>query len=283
MAMMLRSGVLLMSLSSPSVEMTTSSFPCSRWRENTLTAGDQKPSDERILLMTSNLDALKKRVERLRALHLKALGSYHALEEMLKFTAPNVVGQAEAHLNAQAAGRYAGFYNTALQALITESHISLAKIFDDHKDALHITKLFKYAVGNKRALIAKHEAKLVDPEAAEELGEVYEGLSSKDQKEIESDLEQASDKIKRLKAVRDRKVAHEDLRGLDTLDSVSFADLSDLIALSEEILNTISRKFYGNAAMFSPYGDQVVEETKAFLQLLRDDYDRFVSDIPPLP
>jgi hypothetical protein len=233
--------------------------------------------------VTSDLDVLKKRVERLRALHLKALGSYHALDEMLKFTAPNVVGQTEAHLNAQAAGRYAGFYNTAHQALITEAHISLAKIFDDHKDALHITKIFKYAVGNKKGLISKHEAELEDPQAAEELGEVYEGLSSKDQGEIESDLKQADDKIKRLKAIRDRKVAHEDLRGLDSLDSVSFQDLSDLIALSEKTLNTISRTFYGNAAMFAPYRDQVVEETRAMLQLLRDDYDRFVSDIPPLP
>jgi hypothetical protein len=229
--------------------------------------------------MTKDLEVLKERVERLRKLHVRALGSYHALEEMLKFTAPNIVGQDQSHSNAQAARRYAGFFNTARHALSTEVHISLAKIYDDHKDALHIVKLFNYAVGNKKALTSTYKKTLDDPDAAEELAEVYEGLTAEDRQNISNDLDAASDKVRRLKTIRDKIVAHEDLEGPEGIETLSFQDLSDLIDLHDKIINTISRKYYGNAALFEPYKDQVITESQGLLQLIADDYDKFQSQV----
>src|ERR1700687_818762 len=100
--------------------------------------------------MTKDIEVLKERVERLRRLHLRALGALSALEEMLKFIAPNIVGDERARQNAQAIGVYKGHLNVTRNALNTELHLALAKIYDDHKDALHIVKLINYAVGNKK-------------------------------------------------------------------------------------------------------------------------------------
>jgi hypothetical protein len=107
--------------------------------------------------MTKDIEVLKERVERLRRLHLRALGALSALEEMLKFTAPNIVGDERARQNAQAMGVYKGYLNVTRNALNTELHLALAKIYDDHKDALHIVKLINYAVGNKKSLTAKND------------------------------------------------------------------------------------------------------------------------------
>jgi hypothetical protein len=220
--------------------------------------------------MAKDLEVLKGRVERLRRLHLRALGAYYALEEMLKFIAPNIVGDERAHKNAEAIGVYKGYLNTARKALNTELHMALAKIYDDHKDALHIVKLVNYAVGNKKALTAADP----DAEAAEELAEVYEGLTSKEQQEIANDLQQANDKIKRLKDIRNKIVAHEDPSAPDDMPSVSFQELDELIQLHDKIINTISRKYYGNAALFDVYKDQVILDSKSLLQLVADEYDK---------
>jgi hypothetical protein len=224
--------------------------------------------------MTTDIEILQERVERLRKLHLQALASYHALEEMLKFTAPNIVGKDQAHHNAQAAGRYAGFFNVARHALNTELHISLAKIYDDHKDALHIVKLLNYTEGNKKALLRTYKESLENPDATQELADIYEGLTDKDRLEIAANLEEASDKIRKLKTIRDKIVAHEDLKGSEGIEAVSYKDLDDLIELHDKIINTISRKYYGNAALFSPYRDQVIIETQGFLELIAGDSDK---------
>ena len=229
--------------------------------------------------MTEDLKVLKERVNRLRKLHLRALGSYHALEQMLKFTAPNIVGKDQADKNAQAFERYAGYLMVARHALETEAHLSLAKIYDDHKDALHIVKLLNYVDGNKKKLTT-YKKLLDDPAGAQELADVYEGLTAKERQRISKDLDAASDKIRRLKDIRDKIVAHEDLKAPEGgIEGVSYQDLSDLIDLHEKIINTISGKHYGETMFSGPYRDDVIAHSQSLLSLIADDYDRFLAEI----
>jgi hypothetical protein len=125
-----------------------------------------------IKTMGEDIEVLKERVERLRKLHLRALGAFHALEEMLKFTAPNMVGQERARKNAEAIGVHKGYLNVVRKALNTELHMSLAKIYGDHKDALHIVKLVNYTVANKKALTARNQA----PDSSNEAEETCRSL-----------------------------------------------------------------------------------------------------------
>jgi len=217
---------------------------------------------------STGLKALKERVERLRKLHLKAIGSFNALEQILEFRAPNLLGKELAQKHAQAVGVYKGFFNTAQNALNTELHISMAKLFDSHKNALHIEKLVAYAEQNQKTLTRDQRADLDSEESfAAELAKVYEGLSRDDLLKIKAELTSAKDKIDRLKDVRDMQVAHEDIRRPE-LEYLTFQEFSDLIDLSEEILNLVSRKIYGDVAWFGPYKEDVVEDTKSLLRLV---------------
>jgi hypothetical protein len=229
--------------------------------------------------MTEDLDVLKDRVERLRSLHLRALGSYHAYVQMKQFLAPNVVGEDQARKNAEAFGRYTGYLSVVRNALETEVYLSVAKIYDHHKDALHIRSLFKYAVAKNKALTAAQQESLDDPDAAEELAHVYEGLTPKECRDISSDLEAADDKIKRLKAIRDKILAHEDLKGSEDIEGLSFDDLSYLMDLHEKIVNTISLKYLGNTVLVSFYRDQVIADSKNLFRLIANDYDAFRSQL----
>ncbi len=215
---------------------------------------------------------LKERVERLRRIHLKALASFNAYEQIQEFRAPNVVGGAElAQKHAEAIGVYKGFFNTAEHALNTELHIDVAKLFDSHKDALHIERLVNYAAQNRNKISAKGLASLgEDEESSSELASVYEGLKRNDLLSIKSDLDAAKDKIKRLKDVRDKEVAHINLKKPEELDYLSYQEFVELIELSEKILNTVSSKIYSDVVWFEPYKNQVVNDTKSLLRLVAE-------------
>lgn len=217
--------------------------------------------------MAEKISILQSRVERLRRLHLKAIGAFNAFEQIQEYRAPNLIGQELAHKHAQAIGSYKGFFNTAENALNTELHISVAKLFDSHKDALHIEKLVNYAEQNQSYITAAQRAALNDAEAAPEIAKIYEGLNRDELLQIKADLDDAKDKIARLKDVRDKEVAHANIAKPE-LTYLTYQEFVELIELSEKILNLVSRKLYGDVAWFEHYRDQVVEDTKSLLRLV---------------
>lgn len=217
--------------------------------------------------MEDEISTLKSRVERLRRLHLKAIGAFNAFEQMQEYRAPNLIGQELAHKHAQAVGVYRGFFNIAENALNTELHISVAKLFDSHKSALHIEKLVNYAEQNQTQITTAQQAALDDAEVASEIAKVYEGLNRQELLQIKANLGSARDKIERLKNVRDKEVAHVNLAEPE-LAYLTYQEFADLIGLSEKILNLVSQKLYGDVAWFENYGDQVVEDTKSLLRLI---------------
>lgn len=219
--------------------------------------------------MSDEFTVLKERVERLRRIHLKALGSFNAFEQLQEFRAPNLIGKELAHKHAQALGVYKGFFNVAENALNTELHIAVAKLFDSHKDALHIEKLVNYAEQNQHTITASQQANLdEDKEYSSELAKMYEGLSREDLLTIKNELKAAKDKIARLKDVRDKEVAHVDIKMPEELTYLTYQEFADLIELSEKILNLASKKLYSDIAWFEPYKEQVIEGSQALLRLI---------------
>jgi hypothetical protein len=218
--------------------------------------------------MSDEFGVLKERIERLRKIHLKAIASFNAFEQLQEFRAPNLIGKELAQKHAEAVGTYKGFFNTAENALNTELHISVAKLFDSHRDALHIEKLVNYAEQNQDAISASQQAGLnEDTEYSNELAKVYAGLNHDDLLKIKIDLDAAKDKIARLKEVRDKQVAHEDIKKPE-LKYLTYEEFVELIELSEKILNLVSHKVYSDVAYFVPYKEQVVEDSKSLLRLV---------------
>lgn len=212
---------------------------------------------------------LKERVERLRKNHLRALESFHVFEEIQEHRAPNIYGEELAKARAAAIGVYKGFFNPVQNALNTQLHISVAKLFDSHRDALHIDKLVKFAESNQTSITSLQKSELNEGnDAVEEFARTYEGLSKDELHEINVALENSNDTIERLKAVRDQEVAHINLKEPEDIEYLTYQEFADLIQLSEKILNMISRKIYGDIAWFEPYKGQVVDDTKSLLRLV---------------
>lgn len=219
--------------------------------------------------MIEEFTILKERVERLRKIHLKAIASFHAFEVLQEYRATNIHGAELAGLRAQAVASYKGFFNTAQDALNTELHIAVAKLFDSHKDALHIDKLVNFAEANQTKITASQGAALDEDSAVTtEITRVYPGLDKNDLMGIKNDLDNAREKIARLKNVRDQEVAHINLSQPKTLSYLTYEEFVELISLSEKIVNLISKRLYGDIALFGPYIKQVVGDTQSLLNLV---------------
>lgn len=154
--------------------------------------------------MSKEFSELKRRLDILTNLHLRALGAFNAYETILKLLAPNVVGEVEAKGYQAAMNRYKGFFNTAKRAYEYEMLMTLARIFVAHKDALYLERLINYAEQNRKKLSVDdfkeyHE----DNTYLNELAASYEGLNNDDLKAIRQDLEKMRDPIERLKEFLD--------------------------------------------------------------------------------
>ena len=214
-------------------------------------------------------EILKERVDRLREVHLQSIASYYAYEGIQVYRATNLHGEELANKHAEAIGVYKGFFNSAEKALNVNLHLSVAKLFDSHKDALHIEKLLRYTESNQSKLIVEQESDLEgEKEYTAELAKVYAGLDLDDLLEIKADLELAENKIKRLKDIRDQEVAHNNLIKPEKLEYLTYQEFVELIDLSEKILNLISGKIYGDTAYFDPFKKQTIEDTNSLLKLV---------------
>jgi hypothetical protein len=83
---------------------------------------------------------------------------------------------------------------------------------------------------------------------------------------MEDELESSQPEILRLKTVRDKQVAHENLNHPEEYDYNTYENLANLIEMSERFLNKISVRFYGNTALNSNYKAQVINDTRSLLR-----------------
>ena len=204
------------------------------------------------------IDKLKDRVERLRKIHRYAMEAFHAYEEIQEYRNTLTFGPDVAKQHANDIGKFKGFMVPAERGLSMKLHIELAKLFVPYRNGLHIPKLISFAKESQAQILASSNER-------DYKGEEYPGLTASEWQELEQELAEAQPKITRLKTVRDKQVAHENLTHPDEYDYNSYEDFSILIGLSEKILNKIPTGFYGEMAWNNLYRDQVINDTRALL------------------
>lgn len=204
---------------------------------------------------------LRTRIKNLHKLYLRALGSYHAYEEMMEHRAPNIHGHQLAQLRAQSIGVYKGYFNIAQQALQTELYMALSHLYETDKSTLNISKVLSFAVHNQRKILAGQAYRKDDNDRL--------GLSPEAVQEIEQKLEKANPKIKKLKKIRDKQVGHTSLNfnALEE-DYPTYEEFYELIELAGSLINEISRKLYGEKAIFDVYKEQVTQDSRSLLRLV---------------
>ncbi len=205
------------------------------------------------------IDKLKERVERLRRIHRHALEAFHVYEEIQEYRNSLTLGVDLARQHAQDIGRYKGFMVPAERGLNMKLHIELAKLLVAYPDALHIPKLISFAKQSQRQILASSTETDID-------GHPYPGLSEDEWQAMEDELESSQPEILRLKTVRDKQVAHENLNHPNEYDYNTYENLANLIEMSERFLNKISVRFYGNTALNSNYKAQVINDTRSLLR-----------------
>lgn len=211
------------------------------------------------------IDKLKERVERLRRIHRHALEAFHAYEEILEYRNRLTLGAEVAHQHAEDIGRYKGFMVPVERGLNMKLHIELAKLLVAYPDALHIPKLISFAKQSQRQILASSSEVDID-------GNAYVGLTTAEWQALEEKLVVVQPAVLRLKTVRDKQVAHENLNHPEEYDYNTYENLIELIQLCENILNTISVKFYGNIAELRNYKAQIINDTRALLRLISDSH-----------
>lgn len=212
------------------------------------------------------IEILKDRINRLRTIYLYALEAFHAYEQIQEYRNTGALELVVAQQHALDIGAYKGFMVPAERGLNMKLHIELAKLFIPYKGGLHLPKLVSFAKYSQVKILASSDARDIK-------GCPYQGLSEGEWLELESELECVSSLVKRLKVIRDKQVAHENINHPETYSYNTYDDLSSLIDLSGKILNKISIGFYGNSTWTELYREQVIDDTVSLLHLLSKHQD----------
>jgi hypothetical protein len=222
--------------------------------------------------MSKEFSELKRRIDKLRSAHLRAFQYFYAYDTISELRAPNLIGEEEAHNNAEAIGLYKGFMNPSHTGLMTGFYVELAKVFDFHKDAIHLNKLLNYAEQNQKKLNVDAFAEFNEGRLyIEELKQKYEGMKRDDLLKVKSMLDDAQNKIERLKNIRDKQVVHIDVDDSD-IKPLTYEEIESLLLLSHEVLNIFSAKTNHETSDYQLIKQQVVDDTKELVALMRKDY-----------
>lgn len=229
------------------------------------------------------------KIEKLRSEALRAAASFRAFEVIQEKRAPNIIGQADAERNAKAMGDYKGLFNIAEHALNTEFLVSLAKLYDTHRDGTSIPKLINYIRSNLNNLQLKDfiEHNKTRPDIEERKLD-YVGISNNDLVEIESTLDGLSPQIEKLKNLRDKRIAHLEVESVSliqeegpkvlkssssTVEDLNYGEIHSLIETAYEVLNKISSLLNRDLAEFGPYKETVTNDSEQLVELVRKQYD----------
>jgi hypothetical protein len=239
--------------------------------------------------MSKEISEVTNKVKRLRQEIFRAKSSFRAYEVLQESRAPNLIGNSDAERNAKAVGDYKGFMNIAEHALNTEFLVSLAKLFDEHKDGTSIPKLLNYLEGNIKKLTKEDFAEFIkdDPDAGIKLQE-YAGIKIDDIREMRKTLSGLETSITKLMGLRDKRIAHLEVESIYTLneesakdvdstkgkvEDLTYGEIHSLITSADELLNKISSLVYKDIAYFKPLEEAVTDDSSRLLSLIRKTYD----------
>lgn len=216
--------------------------------------------------MSQEFSELQRRIRRLRSIHQEAFCTFNVYEQLNELRAPNIVGDKKAYENAQLMTGYTGFFSVSEMALNLTFLISLAKLFDGHRDALHISKLINYAEQNQQKLTADDFKEFnEDRQYVDELVQRYEGIKRDALVDIGSRLAAVQPILQKLKDHRDKSLAHEDLHRTAAGEAITYAEVTELLDLSHDILNLLSSSTNHETTSYSMLKRQSVDDTKRLL------------------
>jgi len=244
--------------------------------------------------MSKQFGAVVKKIVGLRTEIFRASSSFRAYEVIQEMRAPNIIGKSEASRNAKAVGDFKGFFNVAEHAMNTEFIVALAKLYDEHPDGTSIPKLLKYVRGNikhlKLADFVEHNKGRPD---IEERKTDYVGITLSGIDEIEADITKLTPQIKKLKDLRDKRIAHLEMKNLEELqdesgpkdlkqsaskiEDLKYGEINTLITTADDMLNKISSLINRDVAYFVPLKETVTHDSEELIKAVRTIYDSIPS------
>ncbi len=240
--------------------------------------------------MSKQFGAVVKKITGLRTEIFRASSSFRAYEVIQEMRAPNIIGTADASRNAKAMGDFKGFFNVAEHAMNTEFLVALAKLYDEHPDGTSIPKLLKYVQGNiKHLKLTDFVEYNKDRPDIEERKSDYVGITLADINEIEAEITKLAPQIKKLKDLRDKRIAHLEMKNLEELqsesepkdlkqsaskiDDLKYGEINTLITTADNILNKISSLINRDIAYFVPLKETVTHNSEELIKVIRSTYD----------
>lgn len=207
-------------------------------------------------------------LKRLRTIYFNALCAFHAYEAIEELKAPNIIGKMEAEANVVILNRFKNFFVIARHTLNFYFLMELAKILDDAKQSLHLTKLINFANSNKKKLNVEEFKKLnLDRVFIQDLADRYEGVKKEDFEKIEKKLEETKNIREKIKKYRDQNLAHEDLK--KERINISQAEVIKILDLIAEILNIFSNKTDFSTTSYSHIEGDCKKDTKNMFEYLK--------------
>lgn len=244
--------------------------------------------------MSKQFGAALEKIKGLRTELFRAHSSFRAFEVIQEMRAPNIIGDAEASRNAKAMGSFKGFFNVTEHALNTEFLVAMAKLYDDHKGGTSIPKLIDYIRGNiknfKLKDFVEHNKERAD---IEDRRLDYKEVTLGGLAEIEDELNELSVEIGKLKVLRDKRIAHLEMKNLEELQNeeepkdlelsqtkfndLTYEEIATLITTADLLLNKISSLINKDVAYFEPLKETVTEDSEHIINVVRTVYDTMSS------
>ena len=218
--------------------------------------------------MSSEFVKFQEYSKRLRTIYFNALCAFYAYEAIEELITPNIVGKKEAEANVVILNRFKNFLVIARNTLNFYFLMELAKILDDARQSLHLTKLINFANSNKKKL-SVNEFKNLNPDRAflQDLANRYEGMEKEDFEKIEKRLEETKNIREKIKECRDQNLAHEDLKKKKV--SISQTEIIKIFDLIAEILNIFSNKTDFSTTNYTHIEGECKRDTKNVFEYLR--------------
>ncbi len=246
--------------------------------------------------MSRQFGATVKKIKGLRTELFRAHSSFRAFEVIQEMRAPNLIGDTEASRNAKAMGDFKGFFNVTEHALNTEFLVAMAKLYDDHQDGTSIPKLINYIRGNikyfKLKDFVEHNKERAD---IEDRKLDYKEIALEDLTEIENELSEQAVQIEKLKILRDKRIAHLEMKNLEDLqseegprdlelsqtkiDDLTYGEIAALISNADTLLNKISSLINKDIAYFEPLKETVTQDSERLISEARKLYDALPSGL----
>ncbi len=218
--------------------------------------------------MASEFVKFQEYSKRLRTIYFNALCAFYVYEAIEELKAPNITGKKEAEANVVILGRFKNFFVIMRHSLNFYFLMELAKILDDAKESLHLTKLINFANSNKKKLNANEFKKLNSDRAfLQDLANRYEEMKKEDLKKIEEKLEETKNIREKIKKYRDQSLAHEDLKKKKIC--ISRAEVIKIFDLIAEILNIFSIKTDFSMTSYTNIEGECKKDTKNVLEHLK--------------